>query len=359
MARQPDWLREALALPLFAAQSREDSLQDVDVVRALGRPARALVAATTPCTAAALAGVGDVVELHLVGPCPAALALARAKLRLLETREPAERQQVLGYGEHMPREQRREALTALFAELELEPDACGPAEVVARQGLDYAGRMERAWLALRHELSRRGVELTDFLLLRDLAEQARRTASSTLMGQEIDASLKAVLGPRHAAALSGVDKDHPWARGVAKGLGRALRDVFERVPVAANPFLQRLLTGAGSGAPWHQAPRPERLPRVEWTQAALVDALGEDGPGFDTIHLGDSLDRLAVDAVAPALDAAVARLLPGGALVLHCLTVGPLPEVEGLSWDADYAERLGQESRSPFTRTVAVGRKPS
>jgi hypothetical protein len=357
----PAWLQDTSPLPLLCAQAREDSLQDLDLVRALDRPVRALVVGTSSCTAASLATLPNVVDIQVVDARPAQVALTRVKLRLLSSTPPAGRRAVLGHAPGLSIRQRRERLASLLDELELPADALGPAELVARWGVDYAGRLERAWTALRAALSSQHAEVQDLLRLSDLPEQLRRAGPSTLLGKALDEALKQVLCPSHVAALSDLDVSSSWPRHLAKSLARGIRETLERVPATANPYLWQLLWGrnpAELASPWLSAPTVARPPQQSYHAGSLREVVEQEGPGFDTIHLGDALDRLDPAEAQAVLEAASARLLPGGALLLRQLRPQPSsPAASSLAWDDDYAERLAEQSRSPFSRGLRVGRR--
>src|SRR5215470_952584 len=137
----PPWVLEAAALPVAFAQVREDPLLDRWVVEQLAGNARVILIASGGCTAAILATAPNVAQLNLIDPNPAQLALARLKLWLLETSDPATRLSLLGHAP-MPAAQRQARLEAELAALGLPANALGPAAYVARVGPDHAGRYE-------------------------------------------------------------------------------------------------------------------------------------------------------------------------------------------------------------------------
>ena len=146
------WLTEAAKLPLGFAQVREDPTLDQAVAHAAGERVSVIMVASGGCTAAALAASPRVAWLHLVDPNPSQIALARVKLRLLESTPPAQRLAVLGHAP-MQRIERREWLGKITEALGLPPEIFGPADLVAELGVDHAGRYERLFARLREEIS--------------------------------------------------------------------------------------------------------------------------------------------------------------------------------------------------------------
>src|SRR5262245_5832347 len=171
----PSWVLEAAGLPVAFAQVREDPLLDLWVVQQLAGDARLILVASGGCTAALLAAAPNVALLHLVDPNPAQLALARFKLRLLQTSDPAKRLGLLGHAS-MPATQRQARLAAELHALGLATDALGPPAYVARVGPDHAGRYECVFAALREAMGDEADGLGALLRLSDPAEQQRRVA---------------------------------------------------------------------------------------------------------------------------------------------------------------------------------------
>jgi len=358
----PAWAREACALPLVSSQTLEDALQDVEVARSLERPGvRALVAGGGGCTAAALGALPEVEGVHLVDENPAQLALSRLKVHLLRV-DPAERLGLLG---HVPlsAQTRAERLEAALAELDLEPEALGPPELVAREGPDYAGRLEHVLAALRSELDLHHSCLQELLDLRDLPEQQRRVGPETTLGRALDRAFAAVLAPGVVEALLGrIDEaDAPLARQLAERTRRALGSR----PAAGNPYLWQMLAGRfphGARTPWLESGPRARPVEVAADAAAPVEVLADGADAaYDTIHLSAGLDGLDADELGDLLAQAWRRLRPGGAVVVRLFSNGVDVPACGpdLDWDAEYAERLQDEGRCCFAASLHVGRKPA
>src|SRR5258708_4572401 len=147
MNQDVSWLDQAAAMPVAFALVREDPLLDRDVVAQAGPDARVLMIASGGCTAALLATLPTVAQLHLVDPNPAQLALARLKLHLLTAATDA-RQALLGHAS-LPADERRRRLGEALSSLGLAADVFGPPDLVAELGPDHAGRYELLFAQLR------------------------------------------------------------------------------------------------------------------------------------------------------------------------------------------------------------------
>lgn len=354
----PAWVREAGELPLGFAQVREDPLQDLELVRALERPVRALVIASGGCTAAALAGEPAVRQLDLVDPNSHQLALTRLKLRLLKVPRLL-RMQVLGHAA-LPPEARASILAALLGELELPQHALGPAEAVARLGPDYAGRYERTFAALRALLRDHQFDLRDLLELKDPVEQERRARPRTLLGQALDRAMEQVFALPNLIALFGENATRNRARPFHEHFAEQTRRVLAARPAAGNPWLWQVLIGrypSGVPAPWLELEPRDELPEVRWVHAQVDDALQLEGEPYDLIHLSNVLDWVDKDDARALLDLAWMRLSRGGAVIVRQLnsTLDVRAMGSRFAWDEEYSRRLHEEDRSFFYRDLHVG----
>ena len=136
------WVAEAADLPVAFAQVREDPRIDRFVTARAGAGARVCMVASGGCTAAVVATVPNVAAVLLVDPNPAQLALARLKLRLLETERPAVRLALVSDGA-MTGVERGDRLTAELSALGLPSHALGEPGDVALRSPDFAGTTRR------------------------------------------------------------------------------------------------------------------------------------------------------------------------------------------------------------------------
>ncbi len=364
----PAWVEEARAQPLAFAQVREDAGVDLGVVGALASARgpsvrgglRVLMVASGGCTAAALAADPRVAALHLVDPNPAQLALARLKLRLLETRPPEERGALLGHAP-LAADTRGAALAAELAALGCPADALGDPACVARLGPDHVGRYERTFAALRRALGH-DEEVGALLRLADPPAQARRVAPETALGAALDRAFDEVFALPALVALFGEGATANRVQPFARHFAHQTRRVLASLPAATNPYLWQVLAGRlppAATLPWLEAPAPARLPEVRLERAFMNEALAEGDEAFDLIHLSNILDWLDPAQAAETLDLAWRRLRPGGAVLVRQLN--STLDVPGAGprfrWLPDRAAALLREDRSYFYRALHWGRR--
>jgi S-adenosylmethionine-diacylglycerol 3-amino-3-carboxypropyl transferase len=356
----PTWVSEAAALPVAFAQVREDPLLDAWVVGQAGAGCAALLIASGGCTAAFLAG-GTAGRLHLVDPNPAQLALARLKLWLLQTSEPAERHALLGHAP-LPSDVRSERLAEHWAALGLPADCAGPLAVCAAQGPDHAGRYEVVFAQLRERLRPHAAELEELMRLRNLPEQGRRVAAETALGRALDAAFDEVMALENLIALFGEGATRNRVEPFARHFARRTRHALATLPAADSPYLGQVLLGRypdGAAAPWLSLPRADRLPEVSWQQAFVAEALrGADGD-YDFVHLSNVLDWLSPEEAAATLALARQALRPGGWVLVRQLnsTLDVRCAGQGFAWDAAGSDELHRRDRSYFYRALHLGRK--
>ena len=355
------WVAQAADLPVAFAQVREDPRIDRFVVERAGAGARVCLVASGGCTAAVVATVPTVAAVHLVDANPAQLALARLKLRLLETETPAGRLALVGHAEMAPPD-RRDRLVGELSALGLPPDAPSEPGTVALLSSDFAGRYEACFAELQRQLGTHRAELDAALRLTDRAEQAKQVAPDTPLGRRLDDALDAVLSLPNLVALFGEGATRNPAEPFARHFARRVRHGFATLPAATNPFLWQMLAGrypGGHPADWFVLPAPVRLPEVTWQHAPMADALRDRRGAFDVVHLSNILDWLSPAEAAATLDLAARALRPGGRVVIRQLNstldvpaCGPMFE-----WDGATAGELHARDRSFFYRALHLGRK--
>lgn len=360
-----EWAARACRLPVAFAQVREDALQDLWLAlrhhRTRDGGLRIALTASGGCTVAALAACAGVSVLHVVDPNPAQLSLTRLKLHLLKTASSPERMRLLGHTQ-MPVTERRATLESVFATLGLEPDVLGPPQEVAAWGLDFYGRYEWLFAALRHHMAEWRDELNGVLALRNPVEQSRRVAPDTPLGAALDHAFDTAFDLKILVQLFGEQATANRVEPFSRHFARRTRHILAALPADDNPYLWQLLAGRYPGVtvPWLTQEAPvHRLPRITFTQGMMDEALAAVGPGeFDIIHLSNILDWLTPTQAQVTLKRAWKALRPGGIVVVRQLNSmldvrgsGP-----GFHWDP-VAEELHSWDRSFFYRAMHVGAK--
>ena len=353
------WLADAAALPIAFALVREDALLDRDILSRLGPAARVSMVASGGCTAAFLAAAPNIGHLHLVDPNPAQLALCRLKLELLRTMPPAERLALLGHAP-LEAEQRGRQLSALLRTLDLAEDCLGPPAFVAEVGPDNAGRYERLFARLREALRDHEEELDALLRLRDPAEQARRAAPETALGQALDAAYDEVLALPNLVCLFGEGATQNPVEPFARHFARRTRAALATLPAAANPYLWHMLRGRfpeGGTLPWLTLPMTERLSPITLTRGFMAEVLAAEREAYDFVHLSNILDWLTPDEARHTLRVAHQALRPGGQVFIRQLnsTLNILALGDSFRWHTFYAAGLLLRDRSFFYRRLHLG----
>jgi len=357
----PAWVAAAATLPVAFAQVREDALLDLWVVERLSGDARVLLIASGGCTAALLATPRNVALLHLVDPNPAQMALARLKLGLVEHAEPMLRLALLGHIA-MDLAARRSMLRDWLARLDLAEDALGPLERVAAGGLDYTGRYECVFTALRESLRQELSALQDLLALEDLAEQQRRIAPGTALGERLDDALDAVMALPNLVCLFGRDATNNPVQPFPRHFARRIRHAIATLPAASNPYLWQMILGRyppRARAPWLDCKRPEHMPEIKCSLACVDSVLEQARGDYDFVHLSNVLDWLSPEQAARTLELTYAALRPAGWMILRQLnSTLDIPALGAMfEWHKDEAAELHARDRSFFYRELHLGRK--
>jgi S-adenosylmethionine-diacylglycerol 3-amino-3-carboxypropyl transferase len=357
----PGWVAEAARLPLAFAQVREDALLDLRVVARLGPEARVLMVASGGCTAAALAATGQIALLHLCDINPAQLALARLKLRLLQTTAPSRRLALLGHAPMSPAERLNQVGQELAA-LDMTPTVFGPVDLWSQVGLDHAGRYEQVFAQMRLLLRPHQDNLLGVLRASDPSQQAAQVAPDMVLGQALDTALDQVMALPNLIAMFSAQATRNPVEPFARHFARQTRRILATLPAADNPYLWQMYGGCFPGGvtyPWFTAPAPRRLPELRCSCTDMLTALRQSSGRFDYVHLSNILDWLSVEEAGQLLTGAAAALRPGGVVLIRqlnsTLVIPPLgPDFEWLTGDA---QPLHASDRSFFYRALHLGRR--
>lgn len=355
------WVVEAAALPVAFAQVREDPLLDQWVVDRLGEDAQVAMIASGGCTAALLAAESNVAWLHIVDPNPAQIALARLKLRLLQTCAPPDRLDLLGHSSMLPAN-RQARLQKELSDLQLAPDVLGPMALIAEVGPDHAGRYECVFAELRRDLVDQKSALEDLLRLMDPSDQARRVAPGTPLGSRLDSALDTVMALPNLARLFGEEATSNPAEPFARHFARRLRHVLGTLPACRNPYLWQMLLGRypeEATAAWLTTVAPPQWPRVTWAVCPMTETLAENPTSFDFVHLSNILDWLTPEEARETMELAWTALRTGGwTLVRQLNSTMDIPDLGRMfEWFDAEANELHRGDRSFFYRSLHLGRK--
>jgi S-adenosylmethionine-diacylglycerol 3-amino-3-carboxypropyl transferase len=359
-AESSDWLDSAAKLPLAFAQVREDALQDLSIIERLSPRSRVMMIASGGCTAAALACTAKIDRLHLVDANASQLALCKLKLRLLQWHTD-ERAELLGHAS-MEGEARQNKLRVLLEGIDLDENAIGPIDLVARAGPDQAGRYEVLFDHLRQRLSPYRLALDDVLMQKNPNAQRRLVAPDTELGAAIDAAYDDVLSLPNLVRLFGLEATNNPVEPFSRHFARRTRHVLATQPAAENPYLWQMLAGRfppGVYSPWLTMKPAGPLPGITFTRAAMTEALAAHREEFDYVHLSNILDWLAPQEAARTLRLTWQALRPGGWVMIRQLNSSlNIPAAgEQFAWQANDANTLHAADRSFFYRELHLGQK--
>jgi len=357
---EPKWLTVAATLPVAFAQVREDPEVDRMVLRQAQqgrRPLRVAMVGSGGCTAAMLAVLPRLAELHIIDPNPAQLALARLKCSLLAL-PPRRRLSLLGHRALAPQE-RLKALASIAG-----PDlaALGPRDLLAAQGPDHCGRYEHLFAALREKLSPVRREIRALLRMSSPRAQGKAVSSQTPLGRALDSAFADVLSLPNLVRLFGPEATRNPAESFCRHFALRTRAALASMPARRNTYLWQMLAGQfppGCAHPWLGLAAQAATARLHFTPLPMDAALAQAEPGFDMVHLSNILDWLAPDAAARTLDLARAALRPGGYVVIRQLnSTLDIPVLcPGLTWLKRESAALLKQDRSFFYRALHIGRR--
>ena len=362
----PDWVRAAAARPVAFAQVREDPRLDRTLVekcaQEFGSKIAVLQIASGGCTAAVLAGLPHVAHLRLVDPNPAQLALTRIKLLLLRQHSVIDRLALLGHTA-VPPEERARALRQIFSQVDLHPDCCGSLQDIAVDGLDYSGRYELVFAALRQHLAKHSAEISALLQLHDCAEQQRRIGAGSRLGEALDEACATSMSLVNLVTLFGEGATRQAAKPFHAHFAARIRHACRTLPAATNPYLWQMLAGKyppGHVADWITQPAPTQWPNITWSHSTVEVALAGASRAYHVIHLSNILDWLSPHEAAHTLKLAGQALHPGGRIIIRQLNSSlTLPAcAPQFSWLTSEADALHAQDRSFFYSRLHLGRKP-
>jgi S-adenosylmethionine-diacylglycerol 3-amino-3-carboxypropyl transferase len=313
------------------------------------------------CTLADLAATCPVESIDVVDPNAAQIALAKLKLHLLQNCNLADRLALLGHSP-MPADEREAKLRVVWQTLGVPAEAIGPPVSWAEEGPDHVGRYERVFAELRRELYPQSTQVEELLSLSDPAEQTRRAATETPLGQALDSAFDRAMDLPILVRLFGEGATRNRVEPFARHFARRTRHVLATLPAASNPYLWQVLASRyppGVPAPWLAVPPLNRLPPITWHNLFMTEALRHSPGGYDFVHLSNILDWLGPEEARATLDLAHAALRPGGwTLIRQLNSTLDIPSFgPGFSWQTEEARVLHAGDRSFFYRALHLGRK--
>ena len=234
---------EAAALPIAFSVVREDSLQDLEIIKRYFSEEKVslLMIASGGCTAAKLVAKAPLLDLTLVDPNKAQLQLSRLKIHLL-TLPIKRRLEILGYLPLDPKE-RKSMMIGLMQALDIDEGIFGDIDLVAKLGLDHCGRYEYIFAAWRAIMAPFRKELEDLFLLTDVCEQTKRVAPETALGKAMDQSFDEVMSQEKLVRFFGEKATANRVQDFSRHFAERTRAYMAAHLASSSPWLAHMLLG--------------------------------------------------------------------------------------------------------------------
>ena len=355
------WLAAAKKSPIYFAQVREDSLIDIELIKqhCPEKPALLMVA-SGGCTAAALIGSCSFDHLHVVDPNPSQLYLTLLKLYLLK-RAPQERLELLGHAK-MPVLERKNRLQEIFTQLDIPHDILGDLDDLALHGIDYTGRYERLFQALRHHLKKYTAEIEALFLLDSIDEQAQKVHPQSALGKALDMAFEEVMALPTLTALFGENATANRLQEFSCHFTTRTRHILSTQLASSSPYLAQMLLGRfhqNTLSPWLTMEGVKKLPEMSWSPATMQKVLEHTkAESYDVIHLSNILDWLTQDEAKELLKNSYKALKENGIVIIRQLNSKlEIPKLGHFSWLNDVAQKHHHNDRSFFYRNLHIGKK--
>lgn len=353
-----DFVDEVVSRPIAFSVVREDSIQDVDVIRRYfpEDEISMLMVASGGCTAATLLADVKIKDLTLVDPNVAQLQLSKLKIQLL-TFPPQKRLEILGY-RTMSAEERKSILMGLMRALDIEKNTFGDLDRISETGLDFAGRYERVFEEIRAYLKPFESEIEALFSLSDVEEQARSVGADTLLGMALDRAFDKAMSQDNLTRIFGEKATANRAQDFSTHFVERARTYLASHLASKSPWMAHLFLGRfyiDEMFPWLSRGMIHCFPKISYFHGTMDGALEKCGPEqFHVIHLSNILDWLSEDEARKTLRLAYNGLKPGG-----CVTIRQLNsnlDIPSLGEEFEWVDAKS-EDRSFFYRHFHLGFK--
>lgn len=363
MKNLPNFTEQALKQPVLFAQVREDSLQDIELIKSRFPEGKIEIAmiASGGCTAAALIADTSIKNLTLVDANPAQLALTKLKLHLL--RFPIKKRlEILGH-EAIEPQKRKIMIEGLMLALDIPEESIGDLEIISELGLDFIGRYEIVFDAFRKELQDHRDTIEFLFTLDNIQEQIELIAKGSVLGDVIDLAFQKVFSQEHLAKIFGPEATANRIQPFAAHFAERTRVYLSLHLAKDSPYFAQLFLGRfhnGTAYPWLTSEYSELPEHISFHLSPMNEFLKTTKHDcFDLIHLSNILDWLPSEQAAELLENAMHALKPGGAVIIRQLNSNlDLRSYEnGFKWDLKSSHEYHKDDRSFFYRDLHIGFK--
>jgi S-adenosylmethionine-diacylglycerol 3-amino-3-carboxypropyl transferase len=354
---------EASKLPIAFSIVREDSIQDLEIIKRYFPEEKVsmLMVASGGCTAALLAAQAPLNDLTLVDPNPAQLALTQLKMQILFL-PMHKRLEILGYLSQGAAE-RKAIMQGYMLALNIDQSIFEDISILAEYGLDCAGRYEKVFEELRHELADYKAELASLFLFTDIAAQSNFIASGTKLGTALDAALDKVMSQDNLVKIFGEKATANRVQDFSRHFAERIRVYAARHVASSSPWLAHMLLGHFEHEqmfPWLTTTCIRPLPKIDYYQGFMNTALEQsESARYHVIHLSNIIDWLSPEEAEKTLALVHRALKPGGVVVIRQLNsnVDIVSLGKDFEWDLKASQEFLQNDRSFFYRNFFIGFK--
>lgn len=360
--RFPEWVQPALNFPVRFCQVREDPALDQCVVRQLPKKSKVLMIGSGGCTIAALAPEPTIQTIHVVDPNHAQLALCRIKLHLLEHFETRMRTRLLGH-DSMDHEQRLVASEDLANSFDIKLEDLGTLSDIAVLGLDYCGRYEAIFRAIRERfLQQSELKLEELLSLDDTIAQKNWLTDHPFFANGLADILNEVMDLPILQKLFGSEATRNRITDFSKHFHERTLWCLNNFKAQSNPYLWQMLMAKNPlnhSVMWLQLPQQQSKITYRFLASSIQDYLVQVDEKFDYIHLSNVLDWLSEEEAHQLLESVWNILQNNGYTLIRQLNSDLAIRQLGdrFLWHSQESARLHANDRSFFYRTLHLGQK--
>lgn len=350
--------------PIAFSIVREDSTQDQEIIKRYFPEEKVsmIMIASGGCTAAQLVSQSSINDLTLVDPNLAQLELTRFKINLLML-PTQKRLEILGYLPMNPQD-RKDIMQGYMKALNIKSDLFGNLDAIASCGLDFTGRYEKVFEALRNHLSNYKEEIENIFKINNIEEQIKYLSSETELGQAFDKAFVEVMSQENLVKLFGKKATANRVQNFSKHFVERIRVYLSNHLASKSPWLANMLLGHFNNNlmfPWLTSKINKDLPEINYVNSFMNNALDQAKPNtYHIVHLSNIIDWLTPEEAEKTLELAYNALKPGGIVIIRQLNsnVDIVKLGKKFNWDLKTSKEFLHNDHSFFYRNFFIGFKP-
>ncbi len=314
------------------------------------------------CTIAALAQESTVQTIHVVDPNPAQLILCKIKLYLLEHFEISMRTRLLGH-DSMAQERRLELSEDLASSFDIKLEDLGTLSDIAVLGLDYCGRYEAIFRAIRDKfLQQTELELEELFSLNDTIAQKDWITDHPNFTSDLAYILNELMDLPILQQLFGPEATRNRITDFSKHFHERTLWCLNNFRAQSNPYLWQMLMAKNPpnhSVMWLQLPQQQSKITYRFFETSIQDYLVQVDEKYDYIHLSNVLDWLSEEEAHQLLESTWSRLQNNGYTLIRQLNSDLAIRQLGdpFLWRVEESDRLHANDRSFFYRILHLGQK--